>query len=289
MKAWILSARIKPLILGLGPIIVGVSLAFSTTDQIPWFLNGVIIFCVLCIQMAVHFFNDALDFLKGVDGVLRQGPKRAIQRGWLTPKQLLRAGWVCLFLAGLAGLVLVFYGGVAIFIVGVISLLLAYFYTGGRWPLAYTGWADLFVLLFFGLIPVGFVFYLNTGAWDLGAFVAGFPCGLLALNFLTINNLRDVKQDQKAHKKTLVVRWGKAFGFWEWVVAHYLAYVIGGVYCYFSFSLFFWPVFLLPFSFVLHYLLWRSLKQAKTYGKLFYLLFFHYLLFVCLFSLSFSR
>lgn len=280
-RAWFLSIRFKPLIVGIGPILV--ALCLSSPKPFPFLLNGVVIFCVLCIQIATHFFNDALDFLKGADNVSRKGVKRAVQQKMISPSQLFQAGYGCLFLAALGGVYLVFQGGWPVLGVGVISLFLAYFYTGGSYALAYTGLADFFVLLFFGVIPVTVVFYLNGGYWTLSSFVAGLQCGFLALTLLIVNNLRDIKEDGQAGKKTLIVRFGKKFGFWEWTLAHYLPSVL----CLYWFSesfYFFLPLILLPFSVYIHFYLYKALKEEKLYSFVFTLNCIYYLLFISFLS-----
>ena len=73
-------------------------------------------------------------------------------------------------------------------------------------PLAYKGLGDIFVILFFGVIAVGGVYYLHTLKFDGAAIVAGLQVGFLATVLLAINNLRDVEEDRKANKKTLAVR-----------------------------------------------------------------------------------
>ena len=154
MKKWkhiFLSVRFKTLILGQGPVFAGCSLSFSGWEGFPWLLNGAVVFCVFCLQIATHFFNDGLDFVKGTDSAFRKGPLRAVARGLISPSQAIKIGFVFLFLASLAGSYLVWRGGWPIFIVGLMSLILAYFYTGGPFSLSYTGFSDLFVLLFFGL------------------------------------------------------------------------------------------------------------------------------------------
>ena len=274
--------------MGLGPVLLGICLSFPGWNEFSWLLNGAILFCVFCIQIATHFFNDAFDFLKGVDNPFRKGPKRAVQKGWLTPSQLLKAGFCCLFLAAVSGSYLVWQGGWPVFYIGIISLALAYFYTGGPYSLAYTGLADLFVLLFFGLIPVAAVFYLNTGYWDKDSIIAGFQCGFLALSLLLVNNLRDEKEDRKAQKKTLVVRFGRTFGVWEWALAHYLPYLFS-IYWFFKGLgvVFFLPFILFPFSGYMHYLLYKAFKKEVIYNRILALTCLYYLLFVSLLSFGF--
>ena len=288
-KYLFLSVRYKPLLMGVGPVLVGCVLSFSSWSGFSFLLNGLIIFCVLCIQTATHFFNDALDFIKGADSPARKGPHRPAQKGWLAPALLFKAGGACLLMAGVAGMYLVWRGGPVVFIIGVFSLALAYLYTGGLRPLAYTGLADLFVLLFFGLIPSSVVFYLNTGYWSGTSFIAGLQCGLLALSLLTVNNLRDRELDSLANKKTLIVRWGLRFGAVEWTLAHLLPCLPCVYYGIFKPGalVYLLPLALLPFSAYMCFLLRDCLKNKKPYEKLFACTLLHYLLFVLLLCAGF--
>lgn len=287
-SAWILSIRFKPLVVGVGPVFIGIYLSFFGWDTFSYLVNGAILFCVLCIQTATHFFNDALDFIKGADSPLRKGPKRAVQKNLITPAQLFKAGFFCLALAAFVGTYLVWQGGWPVFFVGMAGLILAYFYTGGPYPLAYTGLADLFVLLFFGLIPVATVFYLNTGYWNKSSFAAGFQCGLLALSLLLVNNLRDEAEDRLAGKKTLVVRFGRTWGIREWMIAHYLPYVFV-IYWFMKNAsmMVFLPLLLLPFSVYIHCLLHKAFKENNLYHSVLAFTCLYYLLFVLLLSFSF--
>ena len=316
MMGWILSLRLKPLIVGAGPVLLGLALAHFIQPQSTWNwpLNGLILFCVICIQIATHFFNDALDFIKGADGPERQGPQRAVQKALISPSQLIRAGFICLTLAGLTGLYLMWHGGWPVFCVGIVSLFMAYLYTGGPWPLAYTGLADSFVLVFFGLMPVSVVFYLNTGYFSPWTLIPGLQVGLLALSLLVVNNLRDEGTDKKARKKTLVVRFGPYFGAWEWTLAHYFSYLIGAFWFLKAGSavglIVFTPFVLLPLSFYNHRLLQKALKAGQNgkakplrsaeplpiwggnthlYSRLLSLTCLHYLLFVCLLTFWFIQ
>ena len=276
--------------MGIGPVLLGIAMSRWATpnSDFNWLLNTAIFSCVILIQIATHFFNDALDFLKGADSPLRQGPKRAVQKGLIFPSQLIKAGFLCLFIAGLIGLYLVKQGGWPIFLMGVLSLLLAYLYTGGPWPLAWTGLADFFVLLFFGLLPVSLVFYLNTGDFSLGAGVAGLQCGFLALILLVVNNLRDEEVDKKAGKKTLIVRFGRRFGLWEGRLALSLPYLMG---------LWWWieepwlvglcPFLLLPLFLYIHWLFLRVLGEVELFTRLFSAICLHYVCFVLMLSLLF--
>ena len=287
LKYYFLSARPKVLFIGLGPAIVGVFLSldsFSTSNLssvLFYGLSAALLTSVLCIQTACHFFNDVYDFLKGADTSSRKGPKRMIQQALLSVKELKKAGFICLSLAAFSGAFLVWQGGLPILAIGLAGLILAYVYTGGPWSLAYTGLADLFAVLFFGVLACMGAVYLYTGEWSLRAFTAGTQLGLLALSLLTVNNLRDEKEDKRAGKKTLIVRLGRRFGLWEWSLSHFLPYIIGLYWLkenkIFMFAL---PLLLLPLSFYLQFLI------IKAFDKEFY--FHKSLIFTCLYHFLFT-
>ncbi len=290
LKYYLLSTRPKVLFIGLGPIILGICLSFNTqeTSNCNYHLiNLALLLSVLCIQIATHFFNDAYDFLKGADSSKRKGPQRMVQKGLLSVKEALRAGFLCLFVATMAGGFLVLQSGWPILVIGAISMALAYFYTAGPYPLAYTGFlSDVFVILFFGVATMGVV-YIHTGNWSTDALIGGLQLGLLALSLLVVNNLRDEVEDRQAGKKTLVVRFGKKFGLTEWALAQYLPYLIG-FYWYIQnqLSMTFLPLFLLPLSFYMHSCLIKAFHKPNNFNKVLMLCCLHHFLFTLFLSFS---
>jgi 1,4-dihydroxy-2-naphthoate octaprenyltransferase len=182
------------------------------------------------IQIATNFINDAIDFAKGADSDSRIGPQRVTQSGLLSHKQVMQAAVFFLLLALICGIPLVLKGGLPIVLIGLISLALAYGYTGGPFPLAYLGLGDLFVILFFGLIAVGGTFFLQTGSFSSVVIFPGLQVGFLATVLIAINNLRDAPEDAKVGKKTLAVRFGQTFAKAEITVLCYAPYFLGIAY-----------------------------------------------------------
>ena len=103
-------------------------------------------------------------------------------------------------------------------LVGASCIVFAYFYTAGPWPLAYHGMGDIAVILFFGLIPVGFTYYLQCGGWSGETAVVGLACGMVIDTMLMINNFRDREEDRRCNKRTIVVCLGAAAGRWGYLV-----------------------------------------------------------------------
>lgn len=207
VRAWVLAARPKTLSAAIVPVLMGTALA----PRIRWDVFACALVGAVLIQIATNFFNDALDFKKGADTHERLGPIRVTQAGLISADGVMRAAVLCLTGAALCGIPLIFRGGWPLLVIGLVSMAMAYAYTGGPYPLAYHGLGELFVMLFFGLIAVGATFYLHTLRLTLEALLAGLAAGALATVLLVINNLRDVESDRKSAKKTLAVRFGEAF------------------------------------------------------------------------------
>jgi 1,4-dihydroxy-2-naphthoate octaprenyltransferase len=109
--------------------------------------------------------------------------------------------------ACLLGLPLVAYGGWEMVAVGAACVLFCFLYTT---HLSYLGLGDLLVLVFFGIVPVCATFYLQRDTVTTETVMASIACGLVIDTLLVVNNFRDIDNDIRAGKKTLVVRLGAA-------------------------------------------------------------------------------
>lgn len=211
MKHWLLAARPKTLSAAVVPVLIGTALASHEPAAITWWVFFCALVGAVLIQIATNFINDALDFKKGADTGERLGPIRVTQAGLLSAESVMRAAWICLVLAALCGVPLIYRGGWPMLVIGLVSIAMAYGYTGGPYPLAYHGLGELFVIIFFGLIAVGGTFYVHSLQLTQAALLAGFAAGSLATVLIVINNLRDVDGDRRSNKRTTVVRFGEGF------------------------------------------------------------------------------
>ena len=150
IKDWIEATRPKTLPAALCPVLIGLTIVISSTTI--HILSAIItLVCALLIQIGTNFANDYFDHKKGADTKKRVGPKRGIQTGKITEKAMKKATIVSFTLAFILGLVLIMHAGIPILIIGILSIICGVIYTGGPFSLAYTGTADIFVLLFFGM------------------------------------------------------------------------------------------------------------------------------------------
>jgi 1,4-dihydroxy-2-naphthoate octaprenyltransferase len=163
------------------------------------------------VQIGTNFANDYLDGIRGTDTDARLGPRRSVASGLIEASLMKRATLVVLGLAFLLGLFLIPFGGWWLLVVGLSSVLCAWLYTGGPFPLAYNGLGDVFVVLFFGLVAVNCTYFVQAGAFSPEALLLGLSCGLVINNILVVNNYRDLDEDRQAGKRTLVVLFGRSF------------------------------------------------------------------------------
>ena len=106
-------------------------------------------------------------------------------------------------------------------LLGISSIIAAIKYTVGVNAYGYSGFGDLFVFLFFGLLSVCGSYFLYAKSIDFTVFLPAFSVGLLSVGVLNLNNMRDRESDKKAGKVTLVVRVGEEFA------RYYHYYLIG--------------------------------------------------------------
>ena len=211
MNIWIEGSRPKTLIASLSPVLIGTVIPFKEGFFDPiLFLLTTLFAC--SIQIGTNLANDYFDFCKGADTKKRKGPRRLCQSGLICPEKVKKGAIYSFTLALIFSLYLMIKGGWVIVFLSFLSIFLGYIYTGGSFPLSYLGISDFFVLLFFGPIAVCGTLYLQTGHVSIISVVAGFAPGFISTAILTSNNLRDLEEDRLASKKSLVVRFGSAFG-----------------------------------------------------------------------------
>lgn len=219
-RAWILAARPKTLPAAASPVISATALAW-TEGHLHWGAALATLAGALLLQIGANLANDYFDYQKGVDTVGRLGPLRVTQAGLLKPHHVLAGTLVVFGLASLIGVYLIALAGWPVALIGLASILAALAYTGGPRPYGYSGWGEIAVFFFFGLAAVVGTYYVQARQVSAGAVALSIPVGLLIVNILVVNNLRDIPTDCITGKHTLAVRYGEA-----WTRREYLALLI---------------------------------------------------------------
>ena len=280
--SWTLASRPKTLLASVVPVMVGSAVAFNEGKLIPLY-SLIALICSVLLQIGANFTNDLYDHLKGADTDKRKGPKRVLASGIISVNEM-RKGILTVFAAAfIFGLILVYFEGLVILAIGIISILAGLAYTAGPYPLAYRGLGDIFVFMFFGIIGTVGTYYLHTNNLSLVSFVASIPVGSLITNILVVNNYRDFEEDKAAGKFTLAVKLGKTFTRYQFVFLLVLSFFIPAVlFLFFNFSfLIFLPYLTLPAAFKIIMMLYKlegtqlnktlelTAKLSALYGLLF--------------------
>src|ERR1043165_8127525 len=214
--SWWLALRPWSFTISLAPVLAGTSLAALDGYAAQPALVAAALLASVLIHAGTNLQNDVGDFHRGADLAGRIGPPRATTEGWLSPAQVQAAAALCFGLAVLPGAYLAIRGGWPIVVIGLASIAAGAAYTAGPRPVAYSGWGEAFVIVFFGLVAVGGMYYLHAGTVGAAALLAGAAVGLLAAAVLVVNNLRDIDSDRRIGKNTLAVRCGRSFTSWEY-------------------------------------------------------------------------
>lgn len=222
LQIWYQAIRPRSLTATYVPIALGGVMAWQDDAFRPLFFVLALL-GTLALQIGANLVNEYFDYKKGVEAQKTHGLGLILKNGYLTPQQVLWGAGASLLTGSLIGLFFVWQTGPAVLWIGLAGVLVAIFYTAGPFPLAYNGLGEIAVFIFMGpLIVLGSYYVLaETLNWD--TVPASLPIALLVAAILHANNLRDLEADREGGKKTLAVRFGRAFARGE-----YLLLTLGG-------------------------------------------------------------
>ena len=261
MGKWIEAMRLRTLPVSISGVLAGIACALLeiSFSLVPALLC--LLFAILA-QIASNFANEYYDFKKGVDRKGREGFRRGVTEGDITPTAMKYATFGTLAAAACVGCLMLFYGSWWLILVGITIGLFALAYSAGPYPLSHHGLGDVAVVIFFGIVPVTLTCYLQQGNWD-GLWLSlpvSVAVGLLAANVLIVNNYRDKDDDQAVGKRTTAVIFGRRTMEWVYLASGVVAmgivfYVLRWIY----------PanVVLAAVYLALHFTTWRKLVSRS--------------------------
>ena len=219
LKPWIHAARLRTLPLALSGSILGSFLA-AADEVFRWNIFLLSALTSLLLQVLSNLANDYGDFTKGTDNHERIGPDRMVSTGAITPRQMVWGIVIVSLLALVSGILLIIKGfpdgnvllKLVYLILGLAAIGAAINYTVGKNPYGYSGFGDIFVFIFFGLLAVVGTYFLHGQVLRPEVFLPAISLGLLSMGVLNLNNLRDERSDILTHKHTLVVKMGGKWG-----------------------------------------------------------------------------
>jgi 1,4-dihydroxy-2-naphthoate polyprenyltransferase len=209
MRVWVQGARPRTLVAAVCPVLVGTAAAAAEGPVVAWRALAALV-VALALQVGVNYANDYSDGLRGTDTPGRLGPARLTATGLATPAAVRAAAAVAFAVAAVAGLALAIAVDLRLLLVGAVAIAAAVLYTGGPRPYGYSGFGELAVLAFFGVVATCGSAYVQLERVPAVAVAASVVAGLGAVAILLANNVRDIDGDRLAGKRTLAVRLGRS-------------------------------------------------------------------------------
>lgn len=220
-RSWLVALRPVSLTASVIPVLVGTAIAAEHEFHAGLF--ALALAGSMAIQGGTNLVNDYFDHVKGTDTAESLGPSGVIQRGIMTPRQVLAGGIACFAVGAAIGLTIAALVGWPILVLGLASVAAGYFYTASPFSLAYRGLGEAVVFTFMGPAIVMGAYYVQTKAWAWEALIASLPIGLLVAGILHANNVRDIESDRRNSKWTLAALAGRPIADYEFV-----ALMLGG-------------------------------------------------------------
>lgn len=212
-RAWVVSLRLRTLPLalactGMGSFLAAGFRVFNLQTCLLTLLTAVLL------QILSNLANDYGDHKSGADNEERIGPQRALQSGTISITAMRNAIIFVTLLTLISGCALLYQsigistGFILFFVIGLLCIGAAIKYTMGRNPYGYSGFGDIAVFIFFGVIGVGGAFYLHAHYFNPDVLLPACALGFFSSGVLNVNNMRDINSDAATGKHTVVVRIG---------------------------------------------------------------------------------
>jgi len=213
-SSWIKAFRLRTLPLAMASIIMGSFLAVY--DGIyNWTVIILTILTTLFLQILSNLANDYGDSQKGTDNIQRVGPERTVQSGEIALGQMKTAVIVFVVLSLVSGISLLYFAfgdelwkALIFLLIGIGAILAAIKYTVGNKAYGYSGFGDLFVFIFFGIVGVVGTYYLNNHSFRWDILLPAISVGSFSVGVLNLNNMRDITNDINSGKRTVASRFG---------------------------------------------------------------------------------
>jgi len=218
------------------PVLFGTTLAWYHEGEFSLYFFILNLIGAVMIQAGANVANDYYDHISGNDVANTEfarpftGGSRMIQRGLLTPREVLAEACLCYAIGALIGLWLAYTCGWFILALGLFGGITSYFYSAPPFKLVHRGIGEIIIGLDFGILMVAGTYFVQTGKISLVPVIASLPLTLLIIAILYINEFQDYNADRLVGKFNWVVRLGRkngAKGYLALIAATYLSIVWG--------------------------------------------------------------
>ena len=209
LKEFFLCTRPHSYPASIAPVLFGAT--YALWYEIKFSILKFILFLLACllIQAATNLFNEYYDYKYGLDKIDSEGISGSIVKGNLSPREVMIGALVLYALAFVLGLILTFITSFYVLLVGLVCMLAGYFYTGGKYPIAYSPFGEVVSGFFMGTIIISLSFYFQTGYVNTDIIVVSLPLFIMIGAILLANNIRDLDNDKESGRRTYAILVGR--------------------------------------------------------------------------------
>lgn len=193
-------------------VTLGTSYAYYENNVFDIIIYLITIIGAISLHAFTNVINDYFDTLHGVDKpgapTTRYRPHPIIS-GLFEPHQVMKIALTYLLIATIMGIILYIWERPLILILGMLSALISFEYTGPPLKYKYKGLGELAVFIMWGPIMFLGAYYAQTKIFTINSLIVSFPVGLLVAAVLLIDGIRDYEYDKSVNIKTLPIIIGK--------------------------------------------------------------------------------
>ena len=193
----------------IAPVLFGATYALGYESKFSILKFILFLLACLLIQAATNLFNEYYDYKHGLDKIDSEGISGSIVKGNLSPREVMVGALVLYALAFVLGLILTFITSFYVLLVGLVCMLAGYFYTGGKYPIAYSPFGEVVSGFFMGTIIISLSFYFQTGYVNADIIVVSLPLFIMIGAILLANNIRDLDNDKESGRRTYAILVGR--------------------------------------------------------------------------------
>ncbi|SDK08570.1 1,4-dihydroxy-2-naphthoate polyprenyltransferase [Sediminibacillus albus] len=190
------------------PVFVG-TMAATLDDSINYLLFIAMLVASMLIQAATNMFNEYYDFVRGLDNEKSVGIGGTIVRDGVSPNTVLSLALSFFAIAIALGVYICFQSSWWIAVIGVISMLCGYLYTGGPYPIAYTPFGELVAGFFMGTVIISISYFIQTMTLTGEVILISIPIAIFIGTIMLSNNIRDLEGDKENGRKTIAILIGR--------------------------------------------------------------------------------
>jgi len=228
----LLATQPKFLTASISPVLVGTGLGVAVAGSFQPLLFILALLAIAALHIGSNMNNDYFDHLSANDWLNKNptpfsGGSRFIQKGLLTPKEMLITGLAFLGIGSVIGITIVLLTkSVFILILGLAGLLGGFFYTASPLRLGYRRVGELNIALLFGFLPVYGAYYLQTKTTDSFVLLPAAIVAILIFLVILINEFPDLPADAAVNKRTWPVCLGVTVSIWIYRIILITAYLL---------------------------------------------------------------